>query len=110
MTKKAARASATTSTGFAVKVRATKDGYYGHAYRYAGNTFTVESDTEHPKHKGFPITFSDKWMEEVDPSTPEKTTGSQQEINEAHDATLAQRASANGGAAPSGDDNPLNAD
>lgn len=64
---------------FSQRVRATQDGFIYEARRRAGDVFTI-TDPDH---------FSKTWMEPVDGSVPEKTTGPNAAIHEKHDQTLA---------------------
>lgn len=63
------------------KVRATKPGYYDDKRRRTGDVFVVAA--------GDPL--SDKWMEPVDPRTPEKLTTGAEELKRKHDEALAGR-------------------
>ncbi len=76
------------------KVRATQAGYYDNARRREGDVFTIQNSGE----------FSEKWMEKVDKSTPEKTTTGQEVINRDHDDVLKDKLAgrATGGANPLG--------
>jgi len=53
-----------------IRVRATTDGFYANIYRRTGDVFTIEGETH----------FSTRWMEKVDPRTPEKVTGAQEAL------------------------------
>jgi hypothetical protein len=114
--------------GDTIKVRATAVGFYGDVRRRIGDVFTIVlrtgtfSEVEQTKDgepkltKGtllqHPITkevektlsaeeqFNPKWMEKVDPATPERAASAQEVIDRDHDAILAARMS--GGTAPTG--------
>jgi hypothetical protein len=60
------------------KVTATQLGYYDHVRRRPGDVFTIAGER----------LFSERWMERVDPRTPDKVSTSQQAINEKHDEIL----------------------
>lgn len=77
---------ATEPTPFARKVRATGDGYYDHRYLRRGDVFIIHD----PKH------FSTRWMEDVDPQTPEKITSSGEALDRERRDTLASRAATAG--------------
>jgi len=62
------------------KVRATQDGYIYEARRRTGDVFVITS----PDH------FSKKWMEPVDGSVPESSTGPNKAIQEANERTKAE--------------------
>jgi hypothetical protein len=86
-----------------MKVRATADGYYEHCYLRRGDVFTVAG----PRH------FSTRWMEEVDPETPEKITSSGEALQREREETLASRAQSKLSADidhPTGADNVLGQD
>ncbi len=69
-----------------IKVRAIETGYYGEARRRVGDVFVIDKAAD----------FSSRWMEKVDPETPEKTTSAQKALDrETH--ALAQGKSAAGG-------------
>lgn len=70
-----------------IKVVATALGYYDHVRRRPGDVFTIAGER----------LFSERWMERVDPRTPEKHSTAQQAINEKHDEIL-------GGKVKSGED------
>lgn len=72
---------ATAPAGFSRKVRATGDGYYDHRYLRRGDVFVIH-DAKH---------FSTRWMEAVDPDTPEKITSSGEALRREHDETRASR-------------------
>lgn len=89
-----------------IKVRATKVGYYDNARRRIDDVFTIdgtideretlEVNTDPPTTKrnpnyGQPLEFSAKWMERVDPSTPEKITTGREALRQHHDETLGAR-------------------
>jgi hypothetical protein len=78
-------------------VRATRDGYYGDKYRRTGDVFTLE--------RGFPLA---RWMEEVDPDTPEHITSHGQALQEQREEVMTQRAieRAGGGGVHTSIDNP----
>lgn len=62
-------------------VRAIADGYYDHGRRRPGDVFALE----------FPHHYSAKWMEWVDPNTPEQFKGPNAAIAEQHDQILADK-------------------
>ena len=64
-----------------IKVRATEMGYYDHGRRRPGDVFYLADQTH----------FSQKWMELVDASTPERVTGAKQALQREHDEILAGR-------------------
>lgn len=68
--------------GFTKKVRAIGDGYYEHRYLRRGDVFLIRD----PRH------FSKRWMEEVDPGTPERITSSGEALQREREETLASRA------------------
>jgi hypothetical protein len=70
-----------------LRVRATRDGYYGEKYRRTGDVFTLE--------RGDPL---GRWMEEVDPDTPEHTTSHGQALQEQRVDVMTQRAIERGSA------------
>lgn len=57
-----------------IKVRATKLGYYGELRRRPGDVFVL-TDENH---------FSERWMERVDASTPERTTSPSEALRREH--------------------------
>src|SRR5436190_19944068 len=61
-----------------MRVRATQLGYYGDKLQRVGDVFTIAG-----RHL-----FSAKWMEQVPPTTPERTTGSNASLRQEHDAFL----------------------
>lgn len=86
-----------------VKVRATQMGYYDLLRRRVGDVFTVPLRL-----------FSPKWMERVDPDTPELTTSGREEMRRQHDEILQSRIPASGTtlvdeAEPTGSGNPIKA-
>jgi hypothetical protein len=94
-----------------IRVRATQLGYYDHTRRRIGDVFTVVNEQA----------FSTRWMERVDPSTPEKITLPNEALKQQHDEILGakQRASVEGmhvgpddvpADVRQGIDNPLGAD
>lgn len=100
-----------------IKVMATQLGYYGDMRRRPGDVFSIQSERE----------FSKRWMERVDPRTPDKITTPSQALKQRHDEILggrvAERAASTSEAPrtrpmqvqndnvpadlPQGDDNPL---
>lgn len=78
--------------GEAIKVRATKLGYYDHKRQRIGDVFRISSMD----------VFSEKWMELVDPTTPNRTTTGNQALRQHHDETLAARHSARKGGGATG--------
>jgi hypothetical protein len=117
-----------------IRVRATQLGYYGHTRQRIDDVFTIAGTVnpavypEGHKQAGKPhrragefTDFSRRWMERVDPSTPEKTTTPNEAIKREHDDILALKAvGAQPGMQvgpddvpadlPQGLDNPLGAD
>lgn len=84
MGKKAAAGTPAKPLGSAtdrIKVRATQAGYYGHTRRRIGDVFWIDNEQA----------FSTKWMERVDPETPESVTTSNDQIRREHDEILASR-------------------
>lgn len=79
------------------RVRAIALGFHDQKRRREGNVFTIANAGE----------FSAKWMVYVDPSTPEKTTTGQQELQQKHDELLGERLASKGG---TGGANPLGAE
>lgn len=90
----------------ALKVRATQTGYYDHIRRRPGDVFFIdgarlEEDVTAIEHatgervvtrkKGTIAAFSDKWMEIVDPKTPESVSTANDAIRQQHDELLASR-------------------
>jgi len=69
-----------------IKVRAIETGYYDYGRRRPGDVFTINGEQD----------FSARWMEKVDPNTPDKVSGSQDEINRQHDEILAARGGGGG--------------
>lgn len=63
------------------KVRAIRDGYYGEKYRRAGDVFTLERGDR-----------LGKWMEEVDPDTPERLTSHGEALQAQREDVMTQRA------------------
>lgn len=86
----------------AIKVRATQLGYYGEMRRREGDVFVLHDEK----------LFSKKWMERVDPRTPERITTGKQHLQQVHDDIMRSRAP--GGLLtdaelpPTGDYDPLN--
>lgn len=70
-----------------MKVRAIETGYYDYGRRRPGDVFIINGEQD----------FSSRWMEKVPMNTPERVTGSQDEINRQHDEILAARAGVNQG-------------
>jgi hypothetical protein len=64
------------------RVRATQVGYYDEKRRRVGDVFTLKQDKD----------FSQTWMEEVDPHTPEKITTGAEVLRQQHDEILAGKA------------------
>jgi len=77
---------ATAQTTSGIKVRATQTGYYDHARRREGDVFLIASARD----------FSEKWMEDVDPRTPERLTTGDQELRKKHDEIMRDRMPAKG--------------
>lgn len=91
--------------GGQLKVRAIRDGYYDNKLRRVGDVFFIETSPRSNDPSRMQ-NFSDKWMERVDPLTPEKITTNNEVLRQQHDETLAARAG--GTAAPAtGDSTPL---
>lgn len=65
-----------------IKVRATKVCYYDDKRRRISDVFTIANETE----------FSSKYMERVDPRTPERITTGAQVLQQQHDEILAGKA------------------
>lgn len=61
-----------------IKVMATKTTYYDNKRRRPGDVFTIASERE----------FSDRYMEKVDPETPEKITTGAEVLRQQHDEIL----------------------
>lgn len=85
-----------------VKVRATQLGYYDEIRRREGDVFIIRSLKD----------FSAKWMQRVNPGTPERITTGVEELRKKHDELLRERMP--GGNAPmltddEPGDNPLDA-
>ncbi len=79
--------------GARVRVMATEPGYYDHARRRVGDVFTMavlDLDGGRPKPGGG-VSRPCSWVEEVDPRTPERLTGAQDNINRQHDEILGGR-------------------
>lgn len=57
-----------------IKVRATKLGYYGERRRRPGDVFVIDTEQH----------FSKRWMETVDPSTPERSTSPSEALRREH--------------------------
>src|SRR6266545_1643270 len=71
-----------TATGTApLKVRATAIGYFEHLRRRVGDVFLIPDDSY----------FSNKWMERVDPRSPEKVSTLPEALRQQHDEILASR-------------------
>lgn len=68
------------------KVRALALGYYDHIRRRIGDVFVLASARD----------FSDRWMEQVDASTPERITTGVEELRKQHDEIIAARRPASG--------------
>lgn len=84
-----------------IKVRATQMGYYDLIRRRVGDVFVVA-----------PAAFSAKWMERVDPNTPEVITTGKEELRRAHNEIVASRMPATGvlpDDGPTGSKNPIKA-
>jgi len=62
-----------------IKVRAIALGYYDHCRRRIGDVFLIANERA----------FSSRWMERVDPRTPEKITTSKEALKQKHDEILA---------------------
>ena len=77
-----------------IRVVATRLGFYGHLRRRPGDVFTLRPYKGHRRNgnKLDPVEvsadqqFSDRWMEKVDKSTPEKVTTSQEALNATSDS------------------------
>lgn len=87
------------------RVVATRLGYYADKLQRIGDVFTLERESD----------FSHVWMAEVDPTTPEQTTGSNAALRRNHDAIVGGSPRTDGvivgrddvGDVPNGVDNPL---
>lgn len=66
----------------ALRVRATRMGYYEHLRRREGDVFTLKDESH----------FSESWMEAVDARTPERTTSAPEDLRRQHDEILKSRA------------------
>lgn len=109
-----------------VKVRATAPGYYDEKYYRIGDVFTIDGTPRAPleadapkeakarakQREGKPAAFSDKWMELVDPRTPEQITSHNAALRQQHDETQQARGASGGPPIdnPTGDANPLGDD
>lgn len=86
--------------GKPIRVRATALGYFNDERKRIGDVFTISSERhaarfpmldsdgrKHPKagqvnpKGGMLVHFSDRWMEHIDPSVPERTTTSQEALS-----------------------------
>ena len=67
-----------------IKVRATAMGYYDNTRRRTGDVFTISDETYEAPHPraGDLVEFSENWMEMIDGSVPERTTTSQQAVDQ----------------------------
>lgn len=74
----------------ALRVRATRPGYYDEKRRRLGDVFSIQHDGE----------FSAKWMERVPEDTPERLTTGQDELEQRRQEHL--RAQRGGAATPPG--------
>jgi hypothetical protein len=104
-----------------LKVRATQTGYYDHLRRRPGDVFFIDATpleadvkvgNKVTRKKGEIAAFSDRWMEVVDPKTPESITTANDEIRRQHDELLAARFGGQTGSTlersvEEDDDNPL---
>lgn len=91
----------------AIRVVATRSGYYGDERRREGDVFSIKSEQE----------FSKVWMRKVAKSTPGKKTGPNEVIRKRHDEILGARHGGgqhvdddNGEGVEDTGDNPLDAD
>lgn len=78
-----------------IKVRALKDGFYDNARRRTGDVFKIRAPFTGTGDNKKPITideFSEKWMEKVDPRTPEKVTTGKDVLRQQHDEILEKKA------------------
>jgi hypothetical protein len=88
------------------KVRAIATGYYGNIRRRVGDVFkirpiykirqsTTTGDVPPSRGKDDPLVeideFSERWMEDVDASTPERVTTGAEELKAIHDREQAER-------------------
>lgn len=81
-----------------IKVRAIQDGYYDHIRRREGDVFVLTSERA----------FSERWMEHVDASVPERLTTGKEVLRQAHDELLRERVPGQGSSYPDeSDENPL---
>lgn len=81
----------TRQRGGPIKVRAKQMGYFDHIRRRVGDVFTIPADRHPADHKTKPgelIHFSSRWMEVVDPRTPERITTPNQALAQQHDEIL----------------------
>lgn len=93
-----------------IKVRAIEIGYYDHKRRRVDDVFVIDGAT-HPEDvlapdgksvrfkKGDVKDFSPRWMERVDPRTPEKETSAPEALKKVHEAIHGER--------PTGDRNVI---
>lgn len=65
-----------------VRVKEGETGYYDHVRRRAGDVFIIANRRA----------FSKRWMEEVNPRTPERVSTATSALREQHDAILGGRA------------------
>lgn len=85
-----------------MKVRAKSDGYYDDILRRTGDVFTIDATpkkaveekaaTTKDAKATKPAAFSEKWMEEVPPSTPEQVTSHNEVLRRQHSEEVAARA------------------
>lgn len=67
--------------GLKVRVKTWRIGYYGDKRRRQGDVFTLKA----------PQDFSTRWMEWVDPATPERITTGAEHLKQQHDEILGAR-------------------
>lgn len=92
-----------------IKVRATADGYHEHRYLRTGDVFLIPALPLKPGTQD-PILFSHRWMELVDPGTPEKITSSGEALRKlAREGGLSMTEATKSGLDPD-IDNPLGSD
>ena len=77
-----ARTAAPAARSSRIRVRATQLGYYDDKRRREGDVFTIQNEQA----------FSAKWMERVDPRTPERITTGAQALRKFHDETMRGKA------------------
>lgn len=87
-----------------VKVRAIAPGYTAEQkYVRPGDVFLINTEPRHPK-TGEPVEYSSKWMEYVDPTTPEKITGTVEALWRQNQKTALEKAGGSKADDPLGSD------